>query len=231
MATPYIANEIILELDLTGKTGTDGTTGGKVQVECWIQSYSVNKDGGGSETVDVATLCPSGLYKLTNKAAGGGYNLNLDYINDWCTTGATAGANSLSWLLVKFPNASNVPFKLLDRAGCNTGIEVTGIISSLPDFALGAQQGQVSSVSGATFPLNGKPTIAAATAASNPTGASAGTPGAWTPAGSLTPSDIAAANALGLSLGTAWTTGQYILTGNKDEIHWSGTTFVAGRAV
>ena len=231
MATPYIANEIILELDLTGKTATDGTTGGKVQIECWIQAYNVSKDSGGSDTVDVATLCPTGLYKLVNKSSGGGYTLNLDYINDWCTTGNTAGANSLSWLLVKFPNATNVPFKLIDRAGCNTGIQVSGVISQLPDFALGGQQGQVSSVSGASFPLNGKPTIAVAAAASNPTGATAGTPGSWTPAGSLTPPDLAAANALGLTLGAAWTTGQYVLTANKDEISWNGTAFVAGRAV
>jgi hypothetical protein len=231
MATPYIANEITLELDLTGKTAADGTTGGKVEISCWIQAYNIAKDGGGNETVDVATMCPTGLYKLVNKSAGGGYTLNLDYVNDWCTTGTSAAANSLSWLLVKFPNATSVPFKIIDRAGCSTGITITGSISQLPDFAVGGQAGQVSSVSGAAFPLTGKPTIVAAAAAAAATGATAGTPGAWTPAGSLTPLDLTAANALALSLGAKWATGQYILTSTKDEIHWDGTKFAAGRAV
>lgn len=143
MAKPYIANEIILELDLTGKTGADGTTGGKVQVECWIQSYTITKDTTSNSTVDVTTMCPSGLYTLVSKSSGGGYVLSLDYVNDWLTTGTAANANSLSWVLVKFPNATNVPFKLIDRAGGSTGITITGTISSLPDFAVGGHAGHL----------------------------------------------------------------------------------------
>ena len=64
-----------------------------------------------------------------------------------------------------------------------------------------------------------------------PTGATAGTPGAWTPDGSVTPSTLAEANALGLSLGAAWTAGQYVLLANgTTHIHWGGSAFVAGNA-
>jgi len=63
-----------------------------------------------------------------------------------------------------------------------------------------------------------------------PTGATAGTPGSWTPAGSTVPADLAAANALGLSLGAAWTAGQYVVLGDASEAHWAGAAFVAGRA-
>ena len=65
-----------------------------------------------------------------------------------------------------------------------------------------------------------------------PTGATAGTPGAWTPAGSDVPSSVAEANALGLSLGAAWTTGQYVVLDNASQTHayWDGTKFVSGEA-
>lgn len=61
------------------------------------------------------------------------------------------------------------------------------------------------------------------------TGATAGTPGSWTPAGSVPPADLAAANALGYT-GPAWTTGQFVILGDASEAHWNGSAFVAGRA-
>ena len=227
MASPYIANEIVLELDLTGKTATDGVARTKVQIECWLQAYNIAKTGGTESSVDVATLCPQGLYKLNNRAAAGGYQLNLDYIQDWCTKGVGASDPlSLSWLLTLYPNAGAIPFKIIDRAGCTTGIEVTGIISELPDFEIGGQAGQVSSVSGAVFPLHGKPTIAAATAAALATGATAGIPGSWTPLGSITPT-LAQAPA---GICAAWATGQYVLDSTKSELYWDGSAWQAGRA-
>lgn len=64
-----------------------------------------------------------------------------------------------------------------------------------------------------------------------PTGATAGTPGAWTPAGSQAPSTLADANALGLSLGAAWTGSRYVLLANgTTHISWSGTAFVSGNS-
>jgi hypothetical protein len=64
-----------------------------------------------------------------------------------------------------------------------------------------------------------------------PTGATAGTPGAWTPSGSVVPTTLAEANALGLSLGAAWATGQYVLLANgSTHIHWNGTAFASGNA-
>jgi len=61
------------------------------------------------------------------------------------------------------------------------------------------------------------------------TGATAGSPGAWTPAGAVPPADLAAANALGYS-GAAWTVGQYVVLGDASEAYWDGAAFVAGRS-
>jgi hypothetical protein len=65
------------------------------------------------------------------------------------------------------------------------------------------------------------------------TGATGGTPGAWVPANAYPlPASVAEANALGLSLGAAWTEGQYVVLSNASSTHtyWSGTAFVGGNA-
>lgn len=65
------------------------------------------------------------------------------------------------------------------------------------------------------------------------TGATAGTPGAWVPANAYPlPASVAEANALGLTLGAAWTAGQYVVLANASSTHtyWSGTAFASGNA-
>lgn len=61
------------------------------------------------------------------------------------------------------------------------------------------------------------------------TGATAGTPGAWTPAGAQAPAQLAEANALGYA-GPAWTAGQWIDLAGGGDAYWNGTAFVAGVA-
>jgi hypothetical protein len=69
------------------------------------------------------------------------------------------------------------------------------------------------------------------------TGANAGVPGAWTPAGSDPPNSVADLQA-GVPLvivanpATNWTVGQYVATstaGSTGEANWNGTAWVAGR--
>lgn len=67
------------------------------------------------------------------------------------------------------------------------------------------------------------------------TGATAGSPGSWTPAGSIPPADAteATANAVVASPNTAWTTGQYVqgtTAGTAGRMYWSGTAWTAGTA-
>lgn len=71
------------------------------------------------------------------------------------------------------------------------------------------------------------------------TGATAGIPGTWTPAGSQPPASTAdlisgVPNAVTASPATAWTTGQYVQTrtaGTTGRAYWNGTAWVAGTAV
>ena len=70
------------------------------------------------------------------------------------------------------------------------------------------------------------------------TGASAGTPGAFTPTGSTLPASPAALiagtpNVVTASPATAWTTGQYVQTatsGTGGRAHWNGTSWATGAA-
>jgi hypothetical protein len=68
------------------------------------------------------------------------------------------------------------------------------------------------------------------------TGATAGAPGSWTPAGSNPPDTVAdliagTPNVVTASPGTLWPTGDYVQTdaaGVGGQAHWSGTAWVAG---
>lgn len=65
------------------------------------------------------------------------------------------------------------------------------------------------------------------------TGATAGIPGTFTPAGSTPPADVAGMAGLVASPLTAWTVGQYVQTrtsGAAGQSSWSGTSWVGGAA-
>jgi hypothetical protein len=67
------------------------------------------------------------------------------------------------------------------------------------------------------------------------TGATAGTPGTWTPGGSNPPGSVATLQASGITAtpNTAWTTGQYVQTitvGTNGQAHWDGSAWVQGTA-
>jgi len=63
------------------------------------------------------------------------------------------------------------------------------------------------------------------------TGATAGTPGTFTPAGAKVPANLAGMTGVTASPATAWTTGQYVSTADAAKQHWSGTAWVTGVAV
>ena len=66
------------------------------------------------------------------------------------------------------------------------------------------------------------------------TGATAGTPGTWTPANSAPPASWPSLTGhqppITASPNTAWTTGEYVVLGDETKAHWDGTVWVAGPA-
>lgn len=59
------------------------------------------------------------------------------------------------------------------------------------------------------------------------TGATAGSPGSFTPGGSTAPANLAAMSTVTASPTTAWTTGQYVVLGDNSHAKWNGTAWVA----
>ena len=62
------------------------------------------------------------------------------------------------------------------------------------------------------------------------TGATAGTPGTFTPVDTNPPANLADLTGVTASPTTAWTTGQYVVTDDGKDAHWSGTAWVIGKA-
>jgi len=66
------------------------------------------------------------------------------------------------------------------------------------------------------------------------TGATAGSPGTWSPATAVAPADFAALDtadpAIVANPTTAWTTGQYVLLGDTSHAYWDGTLWISGEA-
>jgi hypothetical protein len=81
-----------------------------------------------------------------------------------------------------------------------------------------------------TFKANGSWTRVAAGAVTPATGATAGTPGTWTPGGSTPPANLAGMTGIVATPTSAWTTGQHMVMGDSNHTHWNGTTWVTGDA-
>ncbi|MGW6745419.1 phage tail tube protein [Streptomyces sp. NPDC055025] len=62
------------------------------------------------------------------------------------------------------------------------------------------------------------------------TGATAGIPGSFTPAGAVAPANLAELAAVIATPSTAWTTGQYVVLGDSSKAAWSGSAWVTGPA-
>ena len=62
------------------------------------------------------------------------------------------------------------------------------------------------------------------------TGATAGTPGTFTPGGAAPPANLAAMSSITASPTTAWTTGQHVVLGDATQAHWNNAIWVVDAA-
>jgi len=62
------------------------------------------------------------------------------------------------------------------------------------------------------------------------TGATAGSPGTWTPAGSVPPDSFTKMDTVTATPTTAWTTGQHMVLGDGSHAFWMGTNWQSGNA-
>ena len=62
------------------------------------------------------------------------------------------------------------------------------------------------------------------------TGATAGKPGSFTPAGATPPANLPAMGGIVASPSTAWDEDEYVVLGNSSQAHWTGSIWAAGAA-
>jgi hypothetical protein len=105
--------------------------------------------------------------------------------------------------------------------------EFSGFLIPLPYTVFGGDAGNASEVDidwTATGPWTKNTGAVAAT------GATAGSPGQFTPAGATRPANLAALAAVAATPNTAWTAGQYVITADQLGAHWDGAAWAAGVA-
>jgi hypothetical protein len=113
-----------------------------------------------------------------------------------------------------------------DKAVGADNPEWTGLVIPQPYSPINGDAGDASSVE-LEWSLSGAPVKSIGIVA---TGATAGTPGTFTPAGATPPADLAAMTGITASPATAWTTGQYVVLGDSSHAHWDSSAWAVGDA-
>lgn len=137
---------------------------------------------------------------------------------------------ALSAALTNYQTSNTpVPFKMraYNRPAAPDNVEFDGLAIPQPFPLLVGDAGALSEVQ-IDWSLSATPTSTTGVIAA--TGATAGIPGYFTPAGANVPANLATLTGLAASPATAWTPGQYVITGDHLGAHWSGTAWVAGVA-
>lgn len=162
------------------------------------------------------------------------YNLDVEFLQD------VTVRTGLSRFL--FEHDTEEAYFLLGLDGENPPKAIGRVRVQPGDFGGAAREDLTATIS---LPLSGRPQIefgntadSEAVPASGPvaaSGATAGTPGAWTPAGATPPATVAAlqASSVVANPATAWTTGQYVQTGTAGAAgqgHWDGNSWESGAA-
>jgi hypothetical protein len=164
-----------------------------------------------------ATYCEG----QTQVPAVTGWQLALTWLQDF------GAAGSMSQYM--FDNDATLQWFSITPTNVGSGLAVPAASGQCYVVA-GAYMGAAGAPlqASATCPVPTKPVLTPAVAA---TGATAGTPGTWTPAGSIPPATLAGASGVTASPTTAWTTGQSVVTGDGTHIHWDSSAWVTGNAL
>jgi hypothetical protein len=182
--------------------------------KCQLRSVTLTPD---TNIERIKTLCPSGQYASVSDPE---WSLELGYLY-----GKEDGGDPQE-ALARFllDNAGEqVPFVFRPWSG-DDGDGYKGTVTLVPG-PIGGEEGSFSEQS-VSLPVEGQPTpLTGGSVAA--TGATAGTPGTWTPGGAAAPADTSGITA---SPTTAWTTGQYVALEDSTHTHWDGTAWQTGDA-
>jgi hypothetical protein len=150
-------------------------------------------------------------------------------IYSWALTGSVvldySDPNGV-YYFVQTNQGAQMPFTFLPSGA--TGPTYTGTVI-VDGWSTEELNSGAIAISKFNWPIQGKVVVAAPPAVTA-TGATAGSPGSYTPAGATAPANLAGLTGVTASPATAWTVGQYVVTADLLGAHWSGTAWVAGKA-
>lgn len=172
--------------------------------------------------VTVTTFCSRTDYPGTVK-----YTLKVTFYQSFATGSVydTLAAALAAYKSAQTPtNFKARPYASRPAAADNPVI--SGMVVPTDFVILSGDAGEASEVE-IEWDLIAPPTVDRGAVAA--TGAVAGIPGYFTPSGATVPANLAALTGIVASPATAWTTGQYVITGDLLAANWSGTAWQAGK--
>ena len=219
--------DTVTAADYTSDTDVGG------DFSCQVTSGALNASANTTQQTTPATFCSP---EVTRTSVGvTSYTLDTNGLQDANADPATSISRYL------FEHDTKSAYFLLGFDGTNPPKAIGKV--TLVAGALGGDA-RVDLTFTVSLPVETKPDVMFGNAtvsevvtgagSSAATGATAGTPGTWTPSGSVPPANAAGATSSGVtaSPATAWTTGQYVqgsTAGSGGEMHWSGTAWATGR--
>ena len=191
-----------------------GGTGEEIDVSCYVNNASIDAS---ADTTDATTkLCGAvraGVTTFTYQLNG---NIDVD-------AGNASGLFALTWA----EPGSEQPFTFTPSTELGTTATGTVVIQPL---RFGADNYGDDLTSDIQWDIVGTPVLSFDDGTVTATGATAGTPGSFTPGGATVPANLAALSSVTASPATAWTTGQYVATGDTIHAHWTGSAWATGDA-
>ena len=195
-----------------------GEVGTEMDVSCYVNNAQIEwTDSATDPTTKLCGAVRAGVTTFTAQLTG---NIDVDAGNE-------SGLFALSWA----EKGSQQSFVFTPSS--ELGTTATGTLVLKP-LTFGASEYGADLTSDIAFDIVGDPVLSfdGASGGSIPaTGATAGTPGSFTPSGAVVPANLAALQsaspAVVASPASAWTTGQSVNLGTGSA-HWDGAAYVAG---
>jgi hypothetical protein len=195
-----------------------GEVGTELDVSCYLNDAAIEwTDSATDSTTKLCGAVRAGVTTFTAQLTG---NIDVDAGNE-------TGLFALSWA----EKGSQQPFTFTPST--ELGTTATGTLTIKP-LRFGADEYGADLTSDLSWDIVGDPVLSwDAGLPIAATGATAGTPGSFTPSGATVPANLSALQsaspAVVASPLTAWTTGQSVNLGTGSA-HWDGSAYAAGAA-
>jgi hypothetical protein len=205
VGTPVILNDGYVEIN-------------GVNLRCFGLHFEVNPE---NKPVTVTTFCSETDYPALVK---------WHFVAKFAQSFAAGAVDATLRAAVNAYNTSQTLAQFKVRAyssqpASSTNPSFSGFMVPQPYRYIGGDAGALSEVD-IDWIMTGPPSVDTGSVAA--TGATAGSPGFFTPSGANPPANLAAMTGITATPSTSWATGQFVRTADQLGANWNGTAWVAG---